>query len=243
MQLTPDMIQDLATIAFCLEPLSDKPGCTTRFIDLPNKPLTDFIIAGINAGKYFRFLAEDVLHGKDPDVFFYHPRALEHVNRFKSSKTVNFGLLEIMFPAVYARLTCDRKEDIINTIIELIHRDRPSEVLHLRDARVIAWKTSENREKQVFTGTEFVHIRSVQGLYEAFYTTYGPENSSYQWAEQFKTGLPIISKALYYLDILPQNTALETVFRETTISTPQLKLGIIADMCAAALFLHLSFAE
>ena len=38
MNLSPELIQDLVTVAFCLEPLSEKEGCTSRSNDLPDKP-------------------------------------------------------------------------------------------------------------------------------------------------------------------------------------------------------------
>ena len=241
MKLTPDSIQDLVTIAFCLEPLSDKPGCTTRFVDLPNRPLTDFIVSGINAGKFFRFFAQDIIDGKDPDIFFYHPTALLSSNQFKSSKIVNFGLLEIMFPAVYARMHCDIRDGVVDALLDSVKKHRPTEVRHLCDARKIAWKTSEKSEKTTFTGDEFLHTTSVHEFYEALYSHYPSDSSNHQWAEQYRLGLPIVREALECLEKMPVLRALEVSYTSIHKAHPEWKVGIVADMCAAALFIHLSF--
>jgi hypothetical protein len=245
MYLSPSKIQDIVTIAFALEPLSDKKGCTTRFRDLPGKPLEDFIIAGINASKYFRYFAEDLKKDSMTATFKYFPDALENSNHFKSPKTINFGLLEIMFPTVHARLLCDDKTVVVDKILEVLKINDSQDVEAQIEARKTAWKTSHNNSKKEFTGNEFVDSRSAYDFYMKMLDIYSPDNSSYQWATEFKGGLPTLTLALEQLSH-PYKHMLEAIadaFHTTQRQKPDLRVGIIADMCAAALFLHLSYMK
>lgn len=241
--LTPDTIQDLVTIAFCLEPLADKPGCTTRFVDLPERPLADFIIAGINSGKYFRAVALEVLGKKSPGIFGHYVEALQGSNAYKSAKTVNFGLLEIMFPAVFARLQCDYEYAVVDKMIEVMKSERPEEVAQMIQARRVAWQTSSDAGKKNFTGDEFAHVLSPYEFYLMLRDHYPPGNSNHQWAEQYRQGLPIIRATITGL-AQNQDAPLEVlsqVFNRVAQGQPDLRKGIVADMCATGLFLHLSY--
>ncbi|MBL7147848.1 MAG: hypothetical protein ISS82_03420 [Nanoarchaeota archaeon] len=133
--MNPDKLQDLVTIAFCIEAISDKKGCTTRYTDLHGKPLENFIIAGINTGKYFRELASDILNNKNPNIFDYFVPALKACNLYKSQKTINFGLLEIMFPTVYARLISENSSEVIGNIINLMKKENTEDVQNLINAK------------------------------------------------------------------------------------------------------------
>lgn len=242
MTLAPDDVQDLVVMAFCLEPLADKPGCTTRFVDLPGKPLTDFIVAGINVGKYFRMLAEDVARNAEADIFGYYLPALQSANRLKSPKTINFGLLEIMFPAVHARLQCSNRAEVIDALLEGMRRERPRDVDQMIMARREAWKTSITPAKQGFTGAEFTAANSPYDFYMRLREELPSTDSGHQWAEQYVQGLPVLRDTLDELTQQEPLAALAVAYTKATTHNPELKPGIVADMGAAALFLHLSFA-
>jgi len=47
-------------MAFCLEEISEKDNLVSRYNDMNDKTLQDFIIAAANVGKYFRMLADDM---------------------------------------------------------------------------------------------------------------------------------------------------------------------------------------
>src|SRR5438552_2348978 len=104
MKLTPKEVGLLLQRALCLEALADKQGCTTRYIDLEGRPLEGFIVAGINIGPSFELFAKDWLSGRETRLFHRFVAALKASNRHKSDKYINFGLLEILFPTVAARL-------------------------------------------------------------------------------------------------------------------------------------------
>lgn len=245
MALTPDDIQDLVTIAFCLEPLADKPGCTTRFVDLPGKPLTDFVIAGINSGRHFRALAKDVGENPETDIFAHFVPALVATNAHKSAKTINFGLLEIMFAVVYARLHTNDPDQMVDQISAALRRPNQRDVLYLIAARKEAWQSSEKEDRKFFPGDDFVDAASPYDFYLRLLKTYPPDHANHQWATQFTTGLPAFCEARAALKARPADPlgALAEAFRQTKVKDSTLKNGIIADMGAAALFVHLSFAR
>ncbi len=244
-KLTPDEIQDLVTIAFTLEPLAEKAGCTTRTIDQPGKPLTDFLIAGINSSRYFRYLAEDVAVDPNMPIFAHYVEALRESNRYKSAKSVNFGLLEIMFPVVYARLICEKQNQIVDTIFSIMKRPSKQDVMHMINGRKTSWKTAKNPVKKNYTGEEDQDATSPWDLYENMHRRYAdrPEYSGYQWSQEYFDGLPTIRKTVTALQERPGAIldVLAKVYDEVRQEFPHQKVGMIADMCAAGLFLHLSF--
>ncbi|MEK9155374.1 MAG: hypothetical protein AAB839_01875 [Patescibacteria group bacterium] len=163
---SPHDIQRLVTIAFVLEALSEKEGCTTRTVDLPGKPLEDFLIAGINVGRHFQALAEDVVReGESVEIFRHFIPALTDANRNKSPKFVNFGLLESMFTTVAARMLTTSGSTAIERMTDLTVREKPRDVHHLLDARKRAWSTSTNEDKRNYDDSSSRGIRSISDFY------------------------------------------------------------------------------
>ena len=238
----PETVQELVTTAFCLEVIADKPGCTTRYVDLPDKPFHDFIIAAINSGKFFRKLAFDVFDNRNPSIFKYFVPALSEVNLHKSSKTINFGLLEVMFATVYARLQCNDKQKIIDKIVDVMKKESPEDVQNLLAARKIAWKSSTKSYKKDFSGEQFQESKSPYEFYMALMQKYDNDTGHHQWANQFKQGLPILKA--FFDDFMHSKSLLDNIkfsYQNIREKYPNIKIGIVADMCAAALFLSLSF--
>lgn len=243
MKLSPEKIQDLVTIAYCLEPLAEKEGCTSRIIDLPEKPLTDFLIAGINTSKYFRYFAQDLIIDESISVFTYLPSALEYTNEYKSSKTINFGLLQLMFFAVKARVLEDYKENVINRMSLILKEESQIGAHYLLAGCEIAWSTSKNSIKRDFVMDKYKDIASLADFYHILAKDY-PENSSlHQWSNELLNDFKILSEILnilddkkgYYLDDITY------AYNHIKKNNPSLKIGIIADFCAVAIFLHLSY--
>lgn len=242
--LSPDDIQDLVTKAFALEAITDKPGCTTRYQDLPGKPLPGFVIAGINTGRYFRQFAANRLQGSTLGIYGYGLDALQNSNRHKSPKYINFGLLEIMFPTVAARLATDDARAVIDTILSLIKTSKQADVAHLMDMRTMAWSTSQTVHKAAFTAEKYMHHNSVWDLYMALYADYPLGNSNHEWAGQFQRGLPILrSFFATYLEAGEVLDSTKQIFLKERAANPDVAVGILADMCAVAIFLWLSFTD
>lgn len=243
-QMKPEDIRSLVTKAFVLEAITDKPGCTTRYEDLPGKPLQDFIIAGINAADSFSDLTKDWDENDKPEVFAHNPQALLRSNLHKSPKYVNFGLLEIMFPTVVARLKTDNPKQVVVEIIEVVQKTNNQDVKHLLEARKIAWSTSQTSHKIGFSPEKYQGCSSVWDFYERFFDDFPVESSNHQWALQYKKGLPILSAFFEgYQEAGEVMQSTKGIFLKQKAENPAVAVGIIADMCAAAIFLWLSFHD
>lgn len=236
-----DDIQRLVTIAFTLEAISDKDECTTRYVDLPGKPLQDFLVAGINVGKHFAALARDVeREGDRVEIFRHFVPALLDANANKSPKFVNFGLLEAMFATVTARLLSDSGKDVPQRIQELFARPIAADVHHLLDARKLAWSTSSNDAKRNFDESPSRHLASLGEFYCQLTEMFGPETSNYQWGRHIADGFPVLVKTHAALqkhgDVLG---TIPEIHRSLRKEFSNMKIGILADWSAAAIFLHL----
>lgn len=237
-------IASLVCKAFVLEAITDKPGCTTRYSDLPGKPLEDFVIAGINSSGVFSDFAEHYLRSKDGEVFNFNVKALECSNVHKSSKFVNFGLLEIMFPVVAARLREKDSTKVVDEIISVIKETDNRDVRNLLATRKIAWSTSIREHKINFDFDKYEDVASVWDFYEQMSVDFGVGNSNYHWAMEYKNGLPILSA--FFDGYMKSGNVMEStkaIFEEQRKRSPDVSIGIVADMCAAAIFLRLSFDE
>ncbi len=241
--LSPGQVQQLVAKAFVLEAITDKPGCTTRYQDLPGKPLQDFVIAGINSSAAFGDFAQDFIKDKSTPIFKHNLQALKISNTHKSSKFINFGLLEIMFPVVAARLSTNDGDQVIDVLLELVKRTSPQDVKTLLATRKLAWSTSQNPHKTSFE-TRIFRQQSVWDFYMALNQISADNTSNYQWTQQFKDGLPLLRAFLQAYtkadEVLHTTTS---TFERLRSGNPTVPVGILADMCAAAIFIWLSFSD
>ncbi len=236
--LNGDDIKEFVTKAFVIEAITDKPGCTTRYHDVPGKPLQDFVIAGINASRYF-----DV-YKKGQPIFAKNPAALRASNYQKSDKYINFGLLEILFPVVAARSVTANSKNVIEETINLMREATSEDVHTLLECRRIAWRTSLNTKRSSFQLSEYEQCTSPYMFYERLVKTCSKNTSEHQWGLQYMSGLPILKE--FFEGYMESREYMETtsrVFKKTTQDFPEVAKGIHADMCAAALFLYFSYTD
>jgi hypothetical protein len=245
MKLTSEDVQVLASKAFCLEAIADKKDCTTRFVDLPNRPLEDFVLAGVNVGPAFAAFAADRLAGKQA-LFDRFSEALDASNVHKSAKFINFGLLEIMFPIVAARLQCEDPKKVIDVSVQLMRRGTPADAQHMIAAREKAFSTSTKREQKMREIKPALQAASPYEFYMTVLKNVPEETSSHQWTQHYKNSLPWIREQFDYLQTHTDEPILERIkhaFDPVREQNPDISIGLLADMSAAAVFLHLSFQK
>lgn len=244
MRLKGESTALLVQKALVLEPLADKSDCTTRFTDLPGRPLTNFVLAGINVGPVFDQFCRERLKATEPRLFHYFVAALKASNRHTSGKFVNFGLLEIMFPAVAARLACDNPDEVVPVMIDLMKQAPQSDVAEMVWARELAWSTSEKREAKLADLTP--HVRAARSPYE-FYERLvegTPHGSTAEWVANYQAGLPLLADQFnamrrhQHADLL---IGVKEAYEAARRNYADIRVGILADMSAAATFLYLSF--
>ncbi len=232
-------VRNLTTKAFVIEAITDKPGCTTRYAGLPGKPLESFLLSGINSAEY---LAK--LRIKDNHIFLHNPEALLASSWHRESKYVNFGLLEIMFPVVAARLAQDDPKKVVDEVVSQVKNTTNQDVRSILECRRIAWSTSNTPHKKDLNLKDYEDEESVWSFYTKMYENYDTSNSNHNWANQFKLDLPVLRNFLNtYLEKGEYLKSTKTIFLEQQKRFPEVATGILADMCAAALFLYLSFPE
>ena len=243
--LTPTEISTLVAKAFCLEAIADKNDATGRYKDLPDRPLEGFIIAGINVGSEFALFASNRITGSKR-VYDHYLSALKASNKHKSSKYVNFGLLEIMFPVVATRLLCNDRHAVVSTINTVLASAPKSDVKAMLDARKLAWSTSNNLQKQSFEfSLSTDDVQSPADFYEALYRKAKEGTSSLQWVEQYKQDWTILSQMFNGLLNSKKISILDKIsetFNSIRAENMEIRIGILADMCAAAIFLYLSYS-
>lgn len=238
--IDPERVARCAQLAFVLEAVSNKPGCTTRYMDLPGKPLSSFLVAGVNAGSWIRRSAEAWSQG-ETSIFVNLAETLRASRDHASGKIVNFGLLEILFLVAYARCRAIDGTSAIDLIPAVIVESGRSDVECLLAARKVAWSTSTTPEKQDFQSVDYVDCMSVQEFYTRLRETYPETSSNRQWAVEIQDGSPVLRM---FFDGMPRDAEeilshVERVYPEVLRQFPLVKKGIIADMCAAAIFLGL----
>ncbi|MDE1850939.1 MAG: hypothetical protein KGH54_04075 [Candidatus Micrarchaeota archaeon] len=105
----PERICINVMLAGALEPIADKKGCTTRYVDLkPSKSLELFVAAGVSSGPAFAHLAQHVIvSGKAQGAYryFHEAQALSKIKR--SGGKVNQGIIELLTPIVAAQALFD----------------------------------------------------------------------------------------------------------------------------------------
>ena len=240
--LTPDEIQDLVTYSFCLEVLSDKDGCTTRYKDIPGKPLHDFISSAIVSGKYFRLLARDIVDGKNPGVFDYLLNALLDSRKISSSKLINFGLLQMMFIVVYVRLIDQNPRTIFESLNNLVKRKDIRDVDKLGRGHLEAWKDSTKNYRRNF------QIPASESIYDFYLNNIinpirSDDIGGIHWTEEFVNGFPTIRHFYDYFEKTTGSLAERIKGAYDSFDKKYIRIGVIADMCAVAIFLHLSFQQ
>jgi len=106
-------------LACSLEPLGEKPGCTTRYIDSsPGTKLKYFTIAAINSADAIGNLVDELLHSniESVPIFKYGYLAqLESVRNRLGSK-VNYGQILMLLPVIKAQCIIHKKGEDPNDI-------------------------------------------------------------------------------------------------------------------------------
>jgi hypothetical protein len=242
-KLSPDEIQALVTKAFVIEAITDKPGCTTRYIDLEDLPLTGFIHAGINSAQYFRGL------NANSPVYSLLFEAVKNSNWHKSKKYNNIGLLAIMFPTVIARLRCSDPKKIVDEIINVIKSTNRQDLEDNIKAKKLAWSTSVQSKKRTLDIKDFPYCNSVWDYYltqnEKYLNDVSVSKASiWGWSQQHLEGLPAL-RAFFnaYMQEAEYMDTTKRVFEEQKALYDYKMIGILSDMCAAALFLYFSFTD
>lgn len=141
-------------LACALEPIPDKPGCTTRYRDLGNnKTLEMFVAAGINIGQSFVKLAKYTERNKTPQgAYQFLKEAMIASKCSRAGGKINQGILEFFTPIVIANVLYDphcqgKPEDLLQKAVEICKNTCKKDVKSLIETKTIGNKMSGVEDK------------------------------------------------------------------------------------------------
>lgn len=211
MNIDPLEVQRQVSLAFVLEPLAEKEGCTTRYKDQNSElSLARLQAAGVSVGPYFYELATRVKkESGQPKVFYdlFQPALASSALNATSKKHINYGLLELLFPFVIARLTIDGDGlAVCNRFSEVLKNSSSDDVDYIDQARSLAWSTSRKDYKRNYPkkigGANLLEYYQ-RNVTESRKINYG---TSARWYEELVRGMPIL-REMYRraADVLPKS--------------------------------------
>jgi len=245
-ELTPSRARKLVELAFVIEPILNKKDCTTRYKDLEGKSLYDFIISGINVGPVFEDYAKQALNSKNILMFSHLPRAAEVSNNFKREKSINVGLLEFMFVTLKMRFEISSPENLREAFLNSIKNTNNQDVLDNLKGFRVGIKTSKNQSKKEAAKKNYEYFKDSNNIYELYTKVLekfpNSESAGYQVANEYLKGFPTIEIYMKHLnEDVGLIRSLERTYDILHKNNPEIKVGILADLCASSIFLHLSF--
>lgn len=245
--ITPEKIRQITQIAFTLEPILNKEGCTTRYVDLPEKPLKDFLIVAINIGDIIEEYASEILNGNSC-IFSKLTKAMEASNNYKGAKNINFGLLVFAFMAIKARVKCTNSVEAIDVMKTQLEKSTNRDVKdYMEGWRINIQTTTKNYKTQKTEKNTrlFDKAASLKILFEAGLKVFGnPKLTGYQFCKENIDGYPLLKRFVKEIDEkLGIITSLENTYDFIHKKNPDLSVGMLADLSATAFFLHLSFKD
>ncbi len=158
-------------LACALEPLSDKPGCVTRYEDSPKNTLEMFITGGVNIYPAYYHLAEQLQKKKSPAgmyTFFKEAVLLSKTNR--NGGQINLGILEFSFPIVAAHILYDPSskgsvDELLVAASRVVKETTQDDVVSFVEGKIAARDISfSHRGKQYEVQRH--KVNSVFGFYE-----------------------------------------------------------------------------
>lgn len=243
MNIDAKKIRQLTELAFALEPLLDKEGCTTRYTDLAGKPLADFIVAAINIGPAVEDFAEQALAG-NMRMFSHFQQAILSSNDYKAKKYISTGLLHFLFITICVRLESQSLDEAISNYIPVMQKTTNQDVRDFVAGMSTSWNDNPKKSRWVQARKEI--LADAASYYELQSTLYknstDTTSSSYQVTKQAYEGFPIIGRFINEIDEkIGLVKSIETTYGKIHRENLDLKIGVLADLSASALFLYLSY--
>ncbi len=246
-KLTPEQIQKTVELAFVLEPILDKKDCTTRYVDLPGKPLTDFLVAAINVGEIFREYAQSILKG-NTETYSHILEAMRCSNDLKSKKYINYGLLVFMFIAIRSRYLSDNLQDCIKNMKKVLLESSRVDVSNYLKSWNINLETSTQAYKSKTTQDNYGVFKKANNLYELFMTGSkvfnDPSTTTHQFCKEHIEGYPTIKE---YIDDIDSHSSMlgsvEKTYNRIHQKSPQISEGLLSDLAATSIFVYLSYKD
>jgi triphosphoribosyl-dephospho-CoA synthetase len=247
MKLTPQDIRKLAEIAFVLEPILDKKGCTTRYQDIDGLPLSDFLIAAVNIGPIIEEYAASLIEDDNTMIFSHFAKAILASNDYKSKKFITTGLLHFLFITIKVRLASSTIDEALGNYQNITRNSTKEDVQQLLNGFEIGWSTTKKDKQDVLEKRREIaeNTHSYYEFQKTAHETVTPEYpSAFHITHQIIHDFPIIKEFVQNIDEKKGLiVSIENTYNNIHERDPSVKVGILADFSASALFLYLSFQD
>ncbi len=246
--ITPSRIRKLVELAFVIEPLLEKTDCTTRYWDIPGKTIYDFIISGLNVGQVFEDYAASIINDGNNLLFSHFEEAVSLSNEYKHQKWINLGLVEFMFVAVKARIISPNMSDYLNVIKRVVIETTNEDIQTQFEVHTKALSTSQKSEKKSTWTELYQNFLDSKNLYEYYSRAEkvltDKTKGNYQVAHEHTQGFPILREYINDIDEeIGIIKSIEATYNRLHKEKSEIKIGILADFSAIALFVYLSYQD
>jgi len=186
--LLPDEIARISQLAFVLEPISNKPGLTTRYSNKNlNLKLENFLVAGINIGDAFRELANRIYKCKDlPITYDIALQAQKDSFKNRIGSRLIYGGIISLFPLIITQLHLRLTDsyEILDNVENVMNQTHREDALYLQELENFAYSHGINHKQYMFDIKD--EYKNVFDYYEKDLQRIGEVNPG--WKDRAKTG-------------------------------------------------------
>ena len=156
-------IPRLVQLAFALEPIPDKEGCTTRYKDVvDNLKLEYFIASAINIRPAVKKLVRRVSKEFPQTTYDLLMQAFVESHKNRGGKRINTGMLEMIWPILIACVIFEDKdfESILNRVKSVIALTTPEDAIWAQAACNFSyelWEGHKGRSETINLELDNVH--------------------------------------------------------------------------------------
>ena len=141
-----------------------------------------------------------------------------------------------------ARIRSKNAQEAIDVIPEVLQAAPKSDLEAMLIARTVGWRTSEKAAKREFQVDDYMHCTSPWQFYVERPEGQDPAKAIYQWSHEMTDGMPVLRMWFEHMPSQPEEILAHVKERYPQVVEryPLIRKGIVADMCAGAIFLRLS---
>ena len=239
-------------LACALEPLADKPGCTTRLMDLSgSKRLEYFIAAAVNSGFMIPKMVQWLKNERTiAGVYKFLPGLVISSKMNRHGGKINQGILEPIVPIIAAQVLHFEsvRHDplrVLEIAGDLLKQTTPQDVESLIWSKILANKISGVEDKYP------VKERTCSNVYEYYQQELADEEAAGHYTgvlhnRQFLNGFSDIGKMIVWMKDSEGELLGKTVDAYNLIRAEHQKrigVGLAADHCAIALYIYIALID
>lgn len=234
-------------LACALEPLSNKPNCTTRWQNASQRLKLDYFVAGaINVGDTFEDFALRIIESDiQPLLYDIAYRAQLECIKNRCGGRINQGMLEMLIPIVASEVLNNKEytvsvDSVLSQAVEVMKRTSRSDVDWLVKMKRLAYDLSGYLDRTV---PEHINANNV---YEYYHNDLAASEkpTSIAHNQEFVDGFPAIRFIYSYLEEnigKPLQNVVKDAYELCRFEMHKgISAGLTADCVAVALYLLLT---